>query len=98
MKQDQGRNRLAPVNVITHLEEARRAQPQSAPQWHDLAYFTVDAEELGLDPWYFEQFLEAYMRRVEIDKDTLLEKLERPLTRVRNKHWARYGIYAPRLV
>lgn len=89
-----GRDRL----YITHLEDAHRAQPRSASQWRDLARFTVDAEELGLDPWYFEQFLEAYMRRIDVGKDELLACIEGPLGRARNKHRARHGTYPERLV
>ncbi len=89
-----GRDRL----YISHLEAAQRAQPQSAPQWRDIARFTVDAEELGLDEWYFEQFLEAYTRRAEIDKDSVVEHVEGPLKRLRNKHWARFGTYPQRLI
>lgn len=76
-----GRDRL----YITHLEQAERAHPQSSAQWRDLATFSLGAEDVGLDPWYYEQFLAAYMRRVEIDKEDLLKRLEGPLARVRNK-------------
>ncbi|NND67789.1 MAG: hypothetical protein HKN19_09395 [Halioglobus sp.] len=89
-----GRDRL----YISHLEKARRVARQSARQWRDLAQFTVDAEELGIDPWHYEQFMEAYTRRVEIDKESLVERMRGPLGRIRNKHWARYGTYSARLV
>ena len=88
-----GRDRF----YITHLEQAVRVQPQSSAHWRDLATFTVGAEEVGLDPWYYEQFLAAYMRRIEIDKEDLLARLQGPLGRVRNKHWERYGSYPERL-
>lgn len=82
-----GRDRL----YISHLEQARRARPQSPAHWRDLATFTVGAEELGLDAWYYEQFLEAYMRRVGIDRDGLLARLERPLERERKRHLEQNG-------
>lgn len=84
--------------VLIDLDDAGKSRSHSRAQAKDLARFTVDAEELGLDEEMFEQFLAAYLEGVAESRSATLNRMLPALHRYRKKHLSRYGLRGQPLV
>ena len=58
----------------------------------DLARFTVNAEELGVEKECYQAFLEGYLAIVREPREELVKQIMRYLKIFRARHLARYGI------
>jgi tRNA A-37 threonylcarbamoyl transferase component Bud32 len=82
---------------LIDLDATRRCRVNSEIQAKDLARFTVDAERLDVDAWFYEQFIESYLSTMNCDREDLERRIRPLLKKLRKKHWKRYGSYAKRL-
>ncbi len=63
----------------------------SARQARDVARFTVNAEEQGLDSKLFNLFLESYLQAVGETRQEAVARMVPFVYSMRAKHLARYG-------
>jgi tRNA A-37 threonylcarbamoyl transferase component Bud32 len=77
--------------LLVDLEAVRQCGPDRAGVARDLARFTVNAEDLALDPKHYDAFLARYGELMERPRDTLLEDMSVPLKRLRGRHLKKYG-------
>jgi tRNA A-37 threonylcarbamoyl transferase component Bud32 len=78
------------VHLIT-LDNTSRSPLGSMQQAQDLAWFTANAEEFGIGSALFEQFLETYLQGITGNRREVVERMIRPLYRLRGQHMAGYG-------
>jgi len=71
----------------------RRLRPR-CERARDVARFTVNAEEVGVDAAGYEVFLDSYLRAGGGRRERLLADLQPALARLRGRHLARYGTRA----
>lgn len=76
---------------LLDLEAVQRAAPGSSRQARDLARFTVNAEDFGLDSDSYGAFLEAYCQGRAISEATLIDQLLPRLRKLRARHSRKYG-------
>ena len=81
---------------LTDLDHTRKCAVGNIQQSRDLARFTANAEELGIGLKLYEQFLERYLQAVPGTRRELVERMIRPLYRIRGQHLS--GGYGQRLV
>ncbi len=79
--------------------DAARAAPLGAPrQARDLARFTLNAEEMGMDADAYAQFLDSYCGVVGTDRQETQRRMLPALEKLRARHLARYGKHGHPLV
>ena len=81
---------------LTDLDNTRKCAVGGVPQSRDLARFTANAEEFGIGLKLFEEFLEVYLQGVSGSRREVVERLIRPLYRIRGQHLS--GGYGQRLI
>ncbi|CAA0114739.1 Uncharacterised protein [Halioglobus japonicus] len=81
---------------LTDFNDTRKCRVGGVPQARDLARFTANAEELGIGLKLFEQFLGTYMDGVPGTRREIVERMIRPLYRIRGQHMS--DGYGQRLV
>ncbi|MCB1705239.1 MAG: hypothetical protein KDI17_10265 [Halioglobus sp.] len=81
---------------LTDLEHTRKCSVGNIQQSRDLARFTANAEELGIGLKLYDQFLEQYLQAVPGTRREVVERMIRPLYRIRGQHLS--GGYGQRLV
>ena len=83
---------------LVDLDAAGRAPPGAGKQARDLARFTLDAEEHGLEHGLYEHFLDTYLQGVAQSREDTIGRLLPPLRKLRARHLARYGERGHRLL
>jgi len=78
------------VYLIT-LDSTRKSPLGSVQQAQDLAWFTANAEEFGIGSALFEQFLQTYLLGIGGNRRQVVERMIRPLYRLRGQHMPGYG-------
>lgn len=81
---------------LTYLDATRKSRVGGIQQARDLARFTANAEEFGIGSGLFELFLEMYLQGVQGNRREVVERMIRPLYRIRGQHLS--GGYGQRLV
>ena len=90
---------LVDLEAVRDLTPDRSGQlPLHPRQLRDLARFTVDAEELGVDKTFYELFLASYCAHSGCDRDRLVGAMQAALQTIRDRHWAKYGYPGDALV
>ena len=80
------------------LEAVSHAAPGSRRQARDIARFTVNAEDLGVEAALYEQFIGAYLASAGGCRDTLLTQVRPCLDELRSRHLQKYGERGARLL
>ena len=83
---------------LVDLEAVTDCSPGSSAQWRDLARFTVNAEDLGVDAADYEDFLRAYCRQTDVTQAQVIANMQSPLARLRKRHRSKYGERGSQLV
>lgn len=83
---------------LVDLDGVCKADLHSPRQSRDVARFTVNAEEQGVDSQQFNQFLESYLQVVGSSRQKVVEAMVPFVYSIRAKHLARYGPQGKRLV
>lgn len=83
---------------MVDLDGVSKAAIGSAKQARDVARFTVNAEEQGLDSSLFNLFLESYLQAVGETRQEAVARMVPFVYSMRAKHLARYGPRGQRLV
>lgn len=81
---------------LTYFDVTRKCRVGAIQQSRDLARFTANAEEYGIGSKLYEQFLEVYLQGVSGNRREVVERMIRPLYRIRGQHLS--GGYGQRLV
>lgn len=80
------------------LEAVTQAPPGSSPALRDLARFTLNAEDLGLEPDLYRNFLERYLAQSGQSGARIKAAVLPLLDAMRARHLARYGARGHRLL
>ena len=83
---------------LVDLEAVGECPPGASAQWRDLARFTVNAEDLGVDAADYEDFLCAYCRQTDATQAQVIANMQSPLARLRKRHRSKYGERGSQLV
>lgn len=75
---------------LVDLDAAAKVAARS-PLARDVARFTLNAEEQGVDPGYYEQFLSSYAESMGEPRDLVISQLLPYLRTFRQRHRTRYG-------
>jgi tRNA A-37 threonylcarbamoyl transferase component Bud32 len=73
---------------LTYFDVTRKSRVGGIQQARDLARFTANAEEFGIGSELFEHFLEVYLQGVSGTRREVVERMIRPLYRIRGQHLA----------
>ena len=83
---------LVDLEAVRKVATGRSGQPSLHPrQLRDLARYTIDAEELGVDGSVFELFLASYCAYSGSDRELLVDGMQAPLQIIRHRHREKYG-------
>ncbi|MEZ5568370.1 MAG: lipopolysaccharide kinase InaA family protein [Halioglobus sp.] len=78
---------------LVDLDGARRPRLLAASRRaRDLARFTISAEEAGVPAAMLEEFLDSYLRKSGVDRDTLVRRMQPHLQKLRGRHLHKYGV------
>ena len=77
--------------VLIDLDAAHAAPPGAARQSRDLARFTLNAEEMGLDADLYAGFMDSYCRVLGTGRQETQRRMLPALEKLRARHLARYG-------
>lgn len=83
---------------LVDLEAAQRASTLGVGQARDLARFSVNAEDLGVAPARYEQFMQSYLEGTGHSREEVVECLMPPLGELRLRHLSKYGERGARLL
>lgn len=83
---------------LVDLDGVCKTELHSPRQSRDIARFTVNAEEQGVEAEQFNQFLESYLQVVGSSRQKVMEAMVPFVYSIRAKHLARYGAQGNRLV
>lgn len=83
---------------LVDLEAVVRCEHPHRRQARDIARFTVNAEDLGVDAEAYGCFLEAYRTHCNLDYDALYAAMAADLKRLRARHLKKYGARGAPLV
>ncbi len=83
---------------LVDLEAVVRCPKGDRRQARDLARFTLNAEDLGVEPRAYQHFLDAYSGCSSISSADLVEQMRGDLTRLRARHREKYGERGARLI
>ena len=81
---------------LIDLDNTRKCAVSAIAQSRDLARFTANAEELGIGLKLYDAFMEVYLQGVPGTRREVIERMIRPLYRIRGQHLS--GGYGQRLV
>jgi len=76
---------------LIDLDGAAPAPVGGAEQARDLARFTLNAEELGVDAQLYERFLAAYLQGVGETRQVTIDRMMPILHKLRRRHLNKYG-------
>jgi tRNA A-37 threonylcarbamoyl transferase component Bud32 len=76
---------------LVDLDAVRRAPAGSRRQARDLARFTLNAEELAVEPGDYQAFLDAYFAILGGQRDVVIGRMLPELRKLRDRHRRRYG-------
>jgi 3-deoxy-D-manno-octulosonic acid kinase len=82
---------------LVDLDAARTVTLRS-PSARDVARFTLNAEEQGVDPGHYDQFLGSYVRSMGESREVVVRQVLPYLRTFRERHRARYGTCGSRLL
>jgi len=82
---------------LVDLDGATRAPRGGTGQARDLARFTLNAEELGVDADLYELFLAAYLHCTGEPRQAMIARMKPILQKLRRRHVNRYGERGRRL-
>ncbi|MCB1687828.1 MAG: hypothetical protein KDI33_05055 [Halioglobus sp.] len=71
---------------LTDFNNTRKSRIGSVQQARDLARFTANSEEFGIGSRLYEQFLGKYLEEVPGTRREVVERMIRPLYRIRGQH------------
>ena len=83
---------------LVDLEAVARCPVQHRKQARDLARFTVNAEDLGVEAEQYGYFLDGYCSRLGIGRVSAVNSMRGDLVRLRARHRDKYGERGARLV
>ena len=83
---------------LVDLDAVCQAAAGDRRQARDLARFTLNAEELSLQPALYDLFLEGYLSVTGLSRDVLMPPMLVELQGLRQRHLQRYGESGQRLV
>lgn len=83
---------------LVDLDAVCKAELHSPRQSRDLARFTVNAEEMGVEAQQYNQLLDSYLQVVGANRQKVVEAMVPFVYSIRAKHLARYGPQGKRLV
>jgi hypothetical protein len=83
---------------LVDLDAVCQAAAGDRRQARDLARFTLNAEELSLQPALYDLFLEGYLSVTGLSRDMLMPPMLVELQGLRQRHLQRYGESGQRLV
>jgi len=83
---------------LVDLDAVRQAAAGDRRQARDLARFTLNAEELSLQPALYDLFLEGYLSAMGLSREVLMPPMLVELQRLRQRHLQHYGEPGQRLV
>jgi len=83
---------------LVDLDAVCQAVAGDRRQARDLARFTLNAEELALQPALYDLFLEDYLSAMGLSREVLMSPMRVELQRLRRRHLQRYGEPGQRLV
>jgi len=73
------------------LEAVARSAPGGTGQTQDLARFTVNAEDFGVDMASYRQFLAAYCGGMAVSETVIIDQIMPRLRKLRGRHQRKYG-------
>ena len=76
---------------LVDLDAANRVRRRSARDYRDVARFTLDAEERGVDPGLYDCFLESYLEAAGKTRQEVMAGILPFLEKFRARHRVRYG-------
>lgn len=77
--------------LFIDLEAVGPAVPGSSGSIRDLARFTLNAEDMGLDQACYDGFLAAYVEALGLEPEPLRDRIRKALLPLRQRHLERYG-------
>jgi len=83
---------------LVDLDAVCQAAAGDRRQARDLARFTLNAEELSLQPALYNLFLEGYLSAMGLSREVLMPPMLVELQRLRQRHLQHYGEPGQRLV
>jgi len=83
---------------LVDLDAVCQAAAGDRRQARDLARFTLNAEELSLQPALYNLFLEGYLSAMGLSREVLMPHMLVELQRLRQRHLQHYGEPGQRLV
>ena len=83
---------------LVDLDAVCQAAAGDRRQARDLARFTLNAEELSLQPALYDLFLEGYLSAMGLSREVLMPPMLVELQRLRQRHLQHYGEPGQRLV
>jgi len=83
---------------LVDLDAVCQAAAGDRRQARDLARFTLNAEELSLQPALYNLFLEGYLSAMGLSREVLMPPMLLELQRLRQRHLQHYGEPGQRLV
>lgn len=83
---------------LVDLDAVCQAAAGDRRQARDLARFTLNAEELSLQPALYDLFLEGYLSAMGLSREVLIPPMLVELQRLRQRHLQHYGEPGQRLV
>jgi len=76
---------------LVDLEGVKKTAAGGKTQARDLARFTVNAEDMGVEPECFELFLERYLQGGNHSRETIIRAIMPFLRQLRQRHKLKYG-------
>jgi tRNA A-37 threonylcarbamoyl transferase component Bud32 len=83
---------------LVDLEAVARCPLQHRKQARDLARFTVNAEDLGVEAEQYGHFLDGYCTRLNLGRGSVMDSMRGDLVRFRARHRDKYGERGARLI
>lgn len=77
--------------VLVDLEAVSRCNPAGEGPARDLARFTVNAEDMGMEPPAYRAFLDRYCSSMQLDPDAVVRRFLPRVEALRRRHREKYG-------